>query len=575
MKKTILIISFFLALLIAKAQSQTFQWAKSTNKEYDGNAQDIATDALGNVYITGTFSSSTIKFGDIILNKVSASSGTDVFIAKFDKNGNVLWAKNTSILKYVQGSSIAIATDANSNVFITGAFDVAAANFNGTILTHTSVGSSSDIFIVKYDAQGNLLWAKNTGYTNTVWVYDIATDTKGNALITGSFSNAPLAFGNISIPSFANVNPFLVKYDPSGNVIWAKGATQTKFSGVTVWGYGVATDANDNIFITGDYAKTSSSNLSFGKYSLPICNGRNLYVVKYDNLGNELWAKASAGNTYGGVQATGFDVTADLNGNCIVTGSFNIPTINFGTITLTNSSTINDISEIFVLKYNSSGNEVWAKKAGGTSDDEGHKISTDKDGNTYVTGYFKSKTATFGSITVNKSNSYEPLFFVVKYNDLGNEVWVKFIEKTNAYGGGLMTNGVSADDYGNLYVTGNALNSDQYGTAIFGTTSLTLGGIFIAKLGESKTENDELNENNIKFTNSPNPTSGIITISSSQAIANVEVFDVRGKLVYTQTNNIKQTNTELDLSALNNGIYFIHSQTENGGINKSKVVVSK
>ena len=73
----------------------------------------------------------------------------------------------------------------------------------------------------------------------------------------------------------------------------------------------------------------------------------------------------------------------------------------------------------------------------------------------------------------------------------------------------------------------------------------------------------------------PNPTSGLVTISSSKSIANIDVFDVTGKLVYCQQNNIKQNITSLDLSNLSNGIYFIHAETENGGVSKSKVVVSK
>ena len=73
----------------------------------------------------------------------------------------------------------------------------------------------------------------------------------------------------------------------------------------------------------------------------------------------------------------------------------------------------------------------------------------------------------------------------------------------------------------------------------------------------------------------PNPTTGIITVSSTQVIANIEVFDITGKLVYSQKNNNKQANTQLDLSILSNGIYFINVQTENGSISKSKIVVSK
>ncbi len=85
--------------------------------------------------------------------------------------------------------------------------------------------------------------------------------------------------------------------------------------------------------------------------------------------------------------------------------------------------------------------------------------------------------------------------------------------------------------------------------------------------------NEVNNYNHMKIY--PNPSSGIFTISSSLVIKNIEVFDVTGKLVYIQQNNNKQTITSLDLSQLNNGIYFIHAQTENCGISKSKVVVNK
>ncbi|MEI7978053.1 MAG: T9SS type A sorting domain-containing protein [Bacteroidota bacterium] len=73
----------------------------------------------------------------------------------------------------------------------------------------------------------------------------------------------------------------------------------------------------------------------------------------------------------------------------------------------------------------------------------------------------------------------------------------------------------------------------------------------------------------------PNPTSGIITISSNQAIAKIDVIDITGKMVQSQTNSTKQNYVVLDLSALNNGIYFINAQNNFGGISKSKLVISK
>lgn len=73
----------------------------------------------------------------------------------------------------------------------------------------------------------------------------------------------------------------------------------------------------------------------------------------------------------------------------------------------------------------------------------------------------------------------------------------------------------------------------------------------------------------------PNPTSGIITIATNKGLETINVFDVSGKLVYSQTNATKQNNVELDLSALSNGIYFIHTKTENGQSNSNKIVITK
>ncbi|MCF8429828.1 MAG: T9SS type A sorting domain-containing protein [Bacteroidia bacterium] len=114
-------------------------------------------------------------------------------------------------------------------------------------------------------------------------------------------------------------------------------------------------------------------------------------------------------------------------------------------------------------------------------------------------------------------------------------------------------------------------NSGAKRTAIISVTAGTISKNLIviqdALLGVNEIEN--------LLSIYPNPTSGLITISSTQTIANIEVFDVTGKLVYNQQNNNHQTNLEINLSALSNGIYFINAQNNFGGISKSKLVISK
>ncbi|MEP7171304.1 MAG: SBBP repeat-containing protein, partial [Bacteroidota bacterium] len=127
-------------------------------------------------------------------------------------------------------------------------------------------------------------WAHRAGLTQQNHGNSIATDGNGNSYITGG-QISPIAFGNDTL---SNSGFFVVKYDPSGNVLWAKSCAG---------GYGVGTDiavdANGNSYIVGNY----SSNIIFGSITL-LLNGTlnsDIFVVKYDPNGNVLWARGAGG----------------------------------------------------------------------------------------------------------------------------------------------------------------------------------------------------------------------------------------------------------------------------------------
>ncbi|MCF8429829.1 MAG: FG-GAP-like repeat-containing protein [Bacteroidia bacterium] len=141
-----------------------------------------------------------------------------------------------------------------------------------------------------------------------------------------------------------------------------------------------------------------------------------------------------------------------------------------------------------------------------------------------------------------------------------SQPWVTF-NKTSGNGNDML----------NVIVTENPTSIQRTATATFtaGSNIKTVTIIQDATVGVN--EVNKINHISIY----PNPTSGIVTISSNQTIVNIEVFDVTGKAVFSQQNNSHQTNLEIDLSALSNGIYFINVQNNFGGISKSKLVVSK
>ncbi|MGB6092692.1 MAG: hypothetical protein WBF83_02915, partial [Moheibacter sp.] len=114
-------------------------------------------------------------------------------------------------------------------------------------------------------------------------------------------------------------------------------------------------------------------------------------------------------------------IAVDAEGNSYVTGYYGGNEMFFETITLYTYGAM----DIFTVKYDSDGNELWAIKAGGTSYEQGMDIAADEDGNSYVVGYFSSPTVTFRFTDITNSGIND--IFVVKYDQNGVEQWVKSI----------------------------------------------------------------------------------------------------------------------------------------------------
>lgn len=377
-------------------------WAKSAGGSSDDYSYDVSTDASGNLYLTGYFQSPTITFGTTTLT--NAGFG-DLFIVKYDVNGNVLWAKRTGGTSVDGGTSVS--TDANGNVLMTGSFQSPTIIFGTTTLTNAG---SSNIFIVKYDANGNVLWAKLAGGTSDDIAYDVSTDASGNSFITGNFNSPTIIFGadTLTNSNAGSSDIFIAKYDASGNVLWAKSAGGNSVDDAS----GVSTDANGNVFMTGYFL---SFTITFGTTILTNASAgfEDIFIVKYDSNGNALWAKRAGGGLIN--DDVGFSISTDSNGNALMTGYFESPTITFGTATLTNTSAGD--ADIFIVKFDTNGNVLWAKSAGGTNDDFGHDIFTVANGSSYITGLFQSPTITFGTTTLTNSGTSLNKIFIAKLDE--------------------------------------------------------------------------------------------------------------------------------------------------------------
>jgi len=305
------------------------------------------------------------------------------------------------------------------------------------------------------------LWAKQAGGISGDKGYSIAVDAYGNSYITGYFRESA-TFGTTTLTSSSDYGSdiFVAKMDINGNWLWAKQAGGTDYHG----GYGIAVDANGNSYVTGYF----SGSATFGTTTLTSSGYEDIFVAKLDINGNWLWAKQAGGTS----SDIGYGIAVDAYGNSYVTGYFKSSSCSFGTITLTSSG----YEDIFVAKLDINGNWLWAKQAGGTSEDGGTSIAVDANGNSYVTGSFK-ESANFGTTTLTSSGSWD--IFVAKIDHNGNWLWAKQAGGTDNDGG----ISIAVDDNGNSYVTGGFYGSScSFSTITLINSSIEYSDIFVAKI---------------------------------------------------------------------------------------------
>ena len=215
---------------------------------------------------------------------------------------------------------------------------------------------------------------------------------------------------------------------------------------------------------------TNTQSSSAGNYSVVVSNLYGSAISSNAMLAVNLppppilWAKKAGGS--GGDSL--YSMSGDGAGNVYIAGSF-AGTATFGT----NSLTSNGSDDIFIAKLDSTGNYLWARKAGSVNGDYANSVTVDKAGNVYVTGDFNG-SVTFGTTILNSSNGYSA--FIVKLDSAGNFLWAT---KPGGYSSG---RSIAVDGVGNACVAGYFS-----GVATFGATTLTNGGVgsmeaFVAKL---------------------------------------------------------------------------------------------
>ena len=494
----------------------------------------VCSDTYGNIYVAGNsngWNGDQLIFGN---DSVWVAQGADFFLVKYSPTGNVLWLRLAGGLYGDYASAITI--DSLGNIYVIGTYGPGVIQFGNFSLGNGS-NAASNVFVVKYDANGNVIWANGIGGCCGTNPTGISIDVSGHVYVTGFTYNTTLYFGGgvtINYNPFGYEGSFIVKYNSNGSISWVKKIEGTTYSGIVETG-GIALDGSGNILITGGF---NDSTLTLGNINLSKINANgiwdyssyNLLLAKLDSSGNYLNAV-----NYG-PDCTGFlhqCIKVDISGNIILGGQFTAPVLNFGTVQIING---NIGADNFLVKLDNNWTPLWGKDLGGAASwDEMNNIDIDAINNIYVSGSFNSNPFSIGGISLTKPSIDSTDSYVAKFAPNGSSIWTVSSaapQVDRAFGlnvnssGEVFVAGFFSDSVFNL--NGNILNDDSFPHP----------QVFIAKLGQCNLSLPAIsNSGSLTFC-----AGGNVVLTSSSATNNFwNTGDTTQSIIVTQSGNYSVT----------------------------------
>ena len=417
---------FCLSVNMVSVSAQNLDWAFNIGGySYDFN-YDVETDNQGNIFVAGEFTG-PVDFdpGTGNTTLIGDSMG-DAFVAKYDSNMNFLWVKHIQSSGEDWASSLK--ADNVGNLIVTGLY-TDTVHFLGTTVKHSTAYPGWNVFVVKYSPSGTIIWSTQYGGRGSDESYHIEIGNSGDIYISGMIQDS-VKFNSGTVKyQLPGWSGYVARFDSNGvfnKLIWmgaGGGLTDTR---------SVKIDASGNIYCTGAFWNKAYFDSGLQNDSL-VANSSSgdIYVAKYSDQGLLLWAIGfgSTGNDFGQ------DLILDSQGDIVLTGNFT-GTVDFDPGASTDNLTTYGDHDIFLAKYDNSGNHIWAKKIGGSQEDWGVKILNDNNGLIYLTGYFFG-TSDFdpsdNNLTLTSSGNED--VFLSSYNTNGDLFWAQKL-------------GASGTDYG-------------------------------------------------------------------------------------------------------------------------------
>lgn len=541
-------------LLIGGALFAQSGWVRTGGGSGQDDGEAVAVDPFGNVFVTGEFQGSA-TVGGIPIN---SNGGLDMFVAKYSPVGNVLWVRTGGSTGGDEGR--AVTTDSTGNVYITGFFS-SNATFSGHLV---SSEGGYDMFVIKYDANGNFAWLQSGGGYFNDDGYGIAVDNQGNCYVAGGWRDEAY-FDDVTLASFGGYDGFVAKYDASGSQQWVKrvstGCDDDRALRLQIDGEGF-------LRLGGYFYSTIMTSWD---ETMASRGSRDAFYVGLDQDGNPIQTTHIGGTG----EDSGNDTWVDALGNVYYAGHFS-STVQFSpTISLTSVG----LGDLFLAKYDPAGNALWARQGGGGGDEYGMTVAG-YDNGVFLGGPFLSIGA-FSDTFLVSSGDYDVV--VAKYTHEGDLVWARKLGGTERD----YTYNLCADPSGNVYVAGHFT-----GTATFDDTTITGYGsrdFFVVKIasdgditGIADDKNPAYRFNlSQNYPNPFNPTTEIQYTLPSRARTTIQVYNTLGQLVRTLVDveqNAGQHTASWDGKsetgeAVSSGVYVIRLDADGSSLSRKITLI--
>ncbi len=347
-----------------------FLWAKQLGSSGSVLPNGVTTDGFDNIIVVGDFRE-TIDLGDTTL---TSAGDFDVFLAKYDKEGTLLWARRMGGTAGGD-NGLEVAADDAGNVAVTGLYWISAA-FGDTTLT--SVGLSEDIFVAKYTASGQFLWAASAGGPGFVDEgHSVAIHTDGSVIISGRFNQPEATFGDTTVTGRGG---FIAKYDSDGRFVWVRPAVSTGVR-ATITDIGIGDDGS--VYGVGYFPDT----VVIGSTTLVSGGGNDTFVLRLDEDGALLYVNQISGSD----PVFGLTLSMGASSEFFTVAGYFSGTIEFGDTSL---SLLSSQTGGFMAAYTLGGFVSWAVRA---SEQAGFNVIRDSDsqgnGALLFVGVFRSNMA--------------------------------------------------------------------------------------------------------------------------------------------------------------------------------------